>query len=341
MSDVGRRIRWASFLRTFAIQGSWNYRTLIGTGFAWALLPVLRRVHGEEALDDAVTRHSSLFNAHPYLASLAVGAVARLEADHAGTETIERFKMALRGPLGALGDRLVWGRLLPVTLLCGLIAWVLGAPPWISVLVFLVPYNVAHLALRAWGFRTGYATGRDVGHRLRSADLGGWAERLGVLASGLIGTLLGALGADMLDQGFAGLPILGLLAVAFWLGVRAGERAWRGAVAVAERRGPDDGRVGARLMSQIQQRVRIVNRLGLHARPAAALVQLASGFDAAVEVARGELSVNAKSIMGVLMLAAENGAELTIRASGPEAEAAVAALASLVARGFEDHDEGI
>lgn len=91
----------------------------------------------------------------------------------------------------------------------------------------------------------------------------------------------------------------------------------------------------------IHREVRIVNRLGLHARPAAALVQLASGFDCSVEVQRGELRVNAKSIMGVLMLAAERGAALTIHASGPDAVPAIEALADLVARGFEDVDEGI
>lgn len=91
----------------------------------------------------------------------------------------------------------------------------------------------------------------------------------------------------------------------------------------------------------VRREVQIVNRLGLHARPAAALVQLASGFDCSVEVQRGELRVNAKSIMGVLMLAAEQGASLTIHASGPDAESAVQALADLVLRGFEDTDEGI
>ena len=91
----------------------------------------------------------------------------------------------------------------------------------------------------------------------------------------------------------------------------------------------------------VRQDVRIVNRLGLHARPAAALVQLASGFDCSVEVERGDLRVNAKSIMGVLMLAAEQGAELTVYATGPDAAPAVEALVDLFRRGFEDVDEGI
>src|SRR5690606_32454688 len=69
-------------LPIFAIQGSWNYRTLIGTGFAFALLPLLRsRYRGDPArLRESLERHASLFNSHPYLAPVALGAVAQLEA---------------------------------------------------------------------------------------------------------------------------------------------------------------------------------------------------------------------------------------------------------------------
>lgn len=91
----------------------------------------------------------------------------------------------------------------------------------------------------------------------------------------------------------------------------------------------------------VERSVVIVNRLGLHARPASALVRLAADFESEIQVGRGDLQVNGKSIMGVLMLAAERGAELTLRATGPDAEAAIEAMADLVARGFEDTDEGI
>ncbi|HSE26843.1 MAG TPA: HPr family phosphocarrier protein [Gemmatimonadales bacterium] len=82
--------------------------------------------------------------------------------------------------------------------------------------------------------------------------------------------------------------------------------------------------------------VTIVNPLGLHARPAAQLVRLASSFAAHVELERDGLAVNAKSIMGVMMLAAECGAALTVRADGTDEAAAVEALATLVARGFDE-----
>ena len=84
----------------------------------------------------------------------------------------------------------------------------------------------------------------------------------------------------------------------------------------------------------IEREATIVNQEGLHARPAARVVRLASQFDAEIEIAKDGLGVNGKSIMGVMMLAAECGSSITIRADGPDAEAAVEALAKLVASGF-------
>jgi len=86
--------------------------------------------------------------------------------------------------------------------------------------------------------------------------------------------------------------------------------------------------------------VRIVNRLGLHARPAAHFVRLANGFVSDIYLARDSVEVNGKSIMGVMMLAAEEGAQIEIRAEGEDAEKALEDLVSLVERGFDEDDEG-
>ncbi len=80
--------------------------------------------------------------------------------------------------------------------------------------------------------------------------------------------------------------------------------------------------------------VTIVNVYGLHARPAAEFVKLANRFRSEILVKKGDLEVNGKSIMGVMMLAAEKGSQLAIRASGEDAEEAVRALVKLVADGF-------
>lgn len=82
----------------------------------------------------------------------------------------------------------------------------------------------------------------------------------------------------------------------------------------------------------------ICNSRGLHARASAKFVKLASTYDAEVHVTRDGVTVNALSIMGLLMLGAGNGCTIDIAAKGPEAAAAVAALADLVGRRF-DEDE--
>jgi len=84
----------------------------------------------------------------------------------------------------------------------------------------------------------------------------------------------------------------------------------------------------------IEREATIVNQEGLHARPAARIVRLANGFTAEIQLAKDGLEVNGKSIMGVMMLAAECGSSIVIRADGPDAEQAVDAISQLVAGGF-------
>ena len=80
----------------------------------------------------------------------------------------------------------------------------------------------------------------------------------------------------------------------------------------------------------------ITNRLGLHARASAKLTQLASGFAAEVWLTRNGRRVNAKSIMGVMMLAAGKGATVTVEAEGADAAAALAAIGRLIADKFDE-----
>ncbi len=83
-----------------------------------------------------------------------------------------------------------------------------------------------------------------------------------------------------------------------------------------------------------ERTVTIINRNGVHARPAADIVKTAGKFASDVTIVRDDLEVNGKSIMGVMMLAAECGATIVVRATGPDADAAVDALVQLVASKF-------
>ena len=80
----------------------------------------------------------------------------------------------------------------------------------------------------------------------------------------------------------------------------------------------------------LKREIVIINKLGLHARAAAKFVTLAAGFDAEIRLLRGNREVNGKSIMGVMMMAAECGATIVIRAVGDDEAAAADALVALV-----------
>ncbi len=83
-----------------------------------------------------------------------------------------------------------------------------------------------------------------------------------------------------------------------------------------------------------ERTVTIVNKNGLHARPAAEIVKLAAKYRSDITVVREDLEVNGKSIMGVMMLAAECGSTLQLRAEGPDADEALDAIAQLIANKF-------
>ena len=84
----------------------------------------------------------------------------------------------------------------------------------------------------------------------------------------------------------------------------------------------------------VERTVQILNKNGLHARPAAEIVKLAAKYRSEITISRDGTEVNGKSIMGVMMLAAECGASILLRADGEDAEQALDAIAALIANKF-------
>ena len=93
-------------------------------------------------------------------------------------------------------------------------------------------------------------------------------------------------------------------------------------------------------MATIEQEAKIVNKYGLHARPAMQLVELANKYNSKVDVSNGSLTVDAKSIMSVMRLAATKGTTLRIAADGSDASEAVCSLVTLINQGFGELEEG-
>ncbi len=206
---------------------------------------------------------------------------------------------------------------------------------------FLALYNAGHLILRAWGFRVGLEWGSQVGDSLRAVALPRQADRFAAVGVFLLGGLVGL----ALGQGWVGedWPWFLLSGRRRNLGVLAGESGRAEGMEMDLLGNLNGDRVdlsgGVVRMSEIETKealAQVVNRAGMHARPAALLVRLAGTFKSEIHVEKGGLQVNGKSIMGVLMLAAEQGSTLRFTASGPDSDEALIALTDLVRRGFEE-----
>lgn len=192
------------WLRLFAVQGSWNYETMIGNGIAFCTEPALRMLPGGlngPRYSEALGRHAKYFNAHPYFAGVAVGALARAELDGVPAPLIERFRTALGGPLGSVGDRLVWASWLPLCSLIALGAFGLGARPLRVIAIFLVIYNIGHLALRAWGLRVGFQRGLRVADALAHPVLRKGPQVVGTLAALLAGVSIPLAATEVIGGG--------------------------------------------------------------------------------------------------------------------------------------------
>ena len=173
MTTTGARLplltKLAMLVRTMAIQGSWNYEILMGNGLGFCMEPALRQLpggRGGDAYRNALARQCRYFNAHPYMAAIAVGALTRAELDGESPERIERFRTALCGPLGSVGDRLIWAGWLPFSSMLALVAFGLEFPTTFVIGLFLIVYNAGHLALRAWGIQRGFQEGLKVASAL-------------------------------------------------------------------------------------------------------------------------------------------------------------------------------
>lgn len=210
-------------VRSLFVQGSINERTLIGSGFSWALLPPSRSTGREGTEAEAVVPGpEESFNSHPYLTPLALGATARARAEGMPSTELRSFLTALRSPLGSLGDRLIWSTWRPLCLLGALLGIVLGAPPAPVVAGVFLVYNGLHIFLRVWGLRVGLAHGAEVAPALGAARLPARSERLAALGVLILGVLAGLAVVHALGHGAPGGVWAGAGALLLLAGIRGG-----------------------------------------------------------------------------------------------------------------------
>jgi len=159
------------FLRSFFIQSCWNYKSLLSVGFSFALLPVANWLYknNPDKYKTFIKRHMGFFNGHPYFIPFALGSVMRLEEDMSkgkGSESqILKFKEALIGPLGALGDQLFWVKIKPAVFSFGVLLFFIFkevSEKLLILAILIIIYNVPHIAIRIYGLYSGYKEGFSI-----------------------------------------------------------------------------------------------------------------------------------------------------------------------------------
>ncbi len=153
-------------LRCFVVQASWNFKSMLGLGFCFCVIPLARRLYKtKEERSEFLRRHLEFFNAHPYFVGFCLGAVTRLEEEALQKKwpdkrPISIFKERMTGPLGGLGDQLFWDRIKPVTAALGVLIGLRYG--WVAIPIFLFIYNVPHIYIRVKSFNLSYQRGFDV-----------------------------------------------------------------------------------------------------------------------------------------------------------------------------------
>jgi len=205
-------------LRSFLLQGSWNFKKMQNLGFAFALLPALNRIYPDQKdREMAVKRHLEFYNSHPYMASFVLGAVARMEEKHSQGEDVQVedivvLKKAMMGPMGALGDSFFWAAFRPVlaifTATLALIGWT-PAP-----VMFLLFYNIPHLYIKIFGFYQGYLLDKGVLERIRRYHLLQYGIHLKSLMLIILGAMISIV-VKLNGGAFQKSPLLAMNAGAF------------------------------------------------------------------------------------------------------------------------------
>ncbi len=218
---------FGTFLRSLSIHSSWNFWRMQNVGFAFAMIPAIRKSAGNrEETASMLARHLQLFNTHPYMSGAIIGSVARLEEEKADPAEIANLKRTLMAPYAAMGDSLFWGSLKPF---CAALAVFLALQGFLlAPAVLLLAYTPLHFWVRYKGFYEGYRNGRGAIDFIRKMNLPETARKfrwvsvvlLGVFAAFAAGIFLPAGEHGILYGMLRRLPLLGGALLCFALARR-------------------------------------------------------------------------------------------------------------------------
>ena len=190
---LSKRDRWNVMWHSQFLQGSWNYERMQNGGWAYSMIPALRKLYpNKEDMAAALQRHLVFFNTHPYLASPIIGVTLALEEDKANgievdDEAIQGVKVGMMGPLAGVGDRVFWYTVRPILGALGASMAINGNI--LGPILFFILWNLIRIAFLWYTQELGYKAGAAI-----SSDLSGGLLKKVTRGAAMMGMfVLGAL----------------------------------------------------------------------------------------------------------------------------------------------------
>ena len=189
-----KKDRLSIWWRSTFIQGSWNYERMQNGGWAFSLIPAIKKLYKtKEERSAALTRHLEFFNTHPYVASPIIGVTLALEEDRAnGAQvddvTIQGVKVGMMGPLAGVGDPVFWFTVRPILGALGASLALSGSI--VGPLLFFVVWNLIRIAFLWYTQEFGYKVGTSIAKDMSGGLLGKVTEGASILGMFIIGALV-------------------------------------------------------------------------------------------------------------------------------------------------------
>ena len=189
-----KKDRISVWLRSTFLQGSWNYERMQNGGWAFAMIPAIKRLYKtKEERSAALKRHLEFFNTHPYVASPILGVTLALEEERSnGTEvddiTIQGVKVGMMGPLAGIGDPVFWLTVRPILGALGASIAINGNI--LGPIIFFVAWNLIRMAFTWYTQEFGYKVGSSITDDLSGGLLQDITRGASILGMFILGALV-------------------------------------------------------------------------------------------------------------------------------------------------------
>ena len=194
----------ACFVRSNLLQGSWNFERMQALGYAFGMVPAIRRLYpeGSQERKDAIKRHLEFYNTQPFMTAPILGVNLAMEEQRANGAPIDDaaingMKVGLMGPLAGVGDPIFWGTLRPILAALGTTlalvkdeaGHVIGGNI-LGPIFFFLAFNLVRLGFRYWGIHYGYRKGMEIVSDMGSGILQKLTEAASILGLFIMGALV-------------------------------------------------------------------------------------------------------------------------------------------------------